>query len=236
MMANLTYERLTVPGAQALAEWERLRTAGRGVPVVIGNDEDLERLAKQFSVDDPEAFGVMLADIPPRSTAEVLTAAEGIRFPTDLQVWTGARQQEDLDAPEGEWPSSLDAGGEGLSVATDISTQRFHNEVHILLIPAQFSWELPAYLKFGDFNECHPAEYHVAALRSWHDRFGAELVGINADTLNVRSARCPEREEAIALAREQYAYCQDIVEQGFDSISALAATLAANRWWGFWWD
>lgn len=203
---------------------------------MIGNDEDLECVAEQFSIDDPEAFGAMPAGFQPRSPAEILSAANGIRFPADLQKWPGARQPDDLCAPEGDWPSAVDPSVEGLSIATDIRSRRFHDKVHIMLIPARFSWEVPAYLRWGDWNACHPPEYHVAALRSWHDRWGADLVGINGDSLTVRSIRCPEREDAMALAREQYAYCQDIVEQGVGSISALAATLTANRWWYFWWD
>jgi hypothetical protein len=58
MMAALTYEHVTVAGEHALAEWERLKGAGRGWPVVIGSDEDLERIADQFSMGDPVAAGL----------------------------------------------------------------------------------------------------------------------------------------------------------------------------------
>ena len=44
------------------------------------------------------------------------------------------------------------------------------------------------------------------------------------------------RDEAIALAHMQYAYCNDIVDQGTESISRLAAELMAHDWWFFWWD
>ena len=67
MMAALKYERITVPGNQALAEWERLRAKGRGWPVVIGGDEDLERIADQFSMGDPSVAGVPLPGIELRS-------------------------------------------------------------------------------------------------------------------------------------------------------------------------
>lgn len=57
MMAAFAYERVTVPGEHASAEWERLKGAGRGWPVVIGGDEELERIADQFSIDDPGVAG-----------------------------------------------------------------------------------------------------------------------------------------------------------------------------------
>jgi hypothetical protein len=56
-------------------------------------------------------------------------------------------------------------------------------------------------------------------------------------TLNVRVARRPATpEEALELARLQYEYCHDIVDQGVDTLSALAASLMAHDWWYFWWD
>jgi hypothetical protein len=72
---------------------------------------------------------------------------------------------------------------------------------------------------------------------SWRDRYGIELVGMSFDTINVRVAAKPKtREEALALARDQYTYCADIVDQGVQTFSALAADLMANDWWYFWWD
>jgi hypothetical protein len=38
------------------------------------------------------------------------------------------------------------------------------------------------------------------------------------------------------LAQEQYAYCEDIVEQGTGSLANLAATLLDAPTWHFWWD
>ena len=42
--------------------------------------------------------------------------------------------------------------------------------------------------------------------------------------------------EALDLAREQYAYCPDLVDQGTETLSALAASLLKDEWWHFWWD
>ena len=55
--------------------------------------------------------------------------------------------------------------------------------------------------------------------------------------MNIKVARKPEtRAAALDLAREQFAYCSDIVEQGVGTLSALAASLMENDWWYFWWD
>ncbi|HSG35242.1 MAG TPA: hypothetical protein VLA37_11950, partial [Sphingomonadaceae bacterium] len=56
-LAALPYERISVPGKDAYQHWQRLKGEGRGWPVVIGDNEDLNRIAEQFSIDDLELFG-----------------------------------------------------------------------------------------------------------------------------------------------------------------------------------
>jgi hypothetical protein len=237
MMAALTYERVTVPGAQALVAWEKLKRSARGWPVIVGGDDDLERIADQFTMNDPGVSGVAMPGVQLRSPEDILAAAAQLTFPNDLQKWSGAYKADDLTAPVGDWPAMIDEGLPGPSVATDVLSGKFHDRVHILLIPTKFGWEVPAYLRWGDWNACPPPEYHVAALRFWSREFAAEVVGISGDTINLRAARRPKsRESAMKLAREQYGYCPDIVDQGVGTISALAATLMASEWWYLWWD
>ena len=96
---------------------------------------------------------------------------------------------------------------------------------------------IPAFMRWGDWNSCPQAAYHVAALRAWRDRYGAELIGLSSDTINLRVARKPAtREEALELARAQYVYCNDIIDQGVGSYLGLAAGLMTDDWWYFWWD
>lgn len=236
-LAALTYERVTVPGEDALAEWERLKVSDRGWPVVVGSDEDLDRLADQFSVDDAAVTQVTVPGASARSPERILAASNKIRFPADLRKWSGAYQADDLRAPVGDWPSKVDAAGPQLSMALDLASGKFYDKVHILLLPTKRSWEAPAYLRWGGWNACPPPEYHVAALREWHHRFGVDVVGINGDTIDVRAPSVlKDRKEALALARDMYGYCPDIVDQGVGTISALAAELMASTWWYLWWD
>jgi hypothetical protein len=143
--------------------------------------------------------------------------------------WCCANKQ-----PVGEWPSEVDPSP-GLSVARETGKPLL--KVHIALLPTDDWTTIPAHLKWGGWNACPPPEYHIAALRSWRDRFGAELVGLSHDTMNLNVTRRPTtREAALELAREHYLYCDDIVNQGTGTLSPLAASLMTDDWWYFWWD
>ncbi len=106
----------------------------------------------------------------------------------------------------GDWPLILPEPDTALAIAEDILSGRPLARVTIVLVPTDDPTTIPAHLRWGGWNANPPAEYHVAALRSWRDRYGAELVGLSLDVMNVRVARRPgSRDEAMALAREQYA-------------------------------
>jgi hypothetical protein len=136
----------------------------------------------------------------------------------------------------GEWPTEP-MGAPELSVATETLTGAPLDKVQIVILPTDDPSTIPAYLHWGHWNGCPAPEYHIAALRSWRERFGAELVGLSHDVMNIRvKRRPPTRKAALELAREQYVYCSDIVEQGAQTLSALAAVLMENDWWYFWWD
>ncbi len=60
---------------------------------------------------------------------------------------------------------------------------------------------------------------------------------MNHDVIEVLVQRPPDtKEAAFKLAREQYLYCPDNVEQGAGSLHALAASLWRSPSWYFWWD
>jgi len=74
-------------------------------------------------------------------------------------------------------------------------------------------------------------------MKAWSQDFGAELVGMNGDTVEMYAKHPPStRSEAIKLAEQQFLYCEDIVLQGTETIEVLAAGLLGNNIWFFWWD
>ena len=239
LLEAFPFERIVVNGNEAMTEWSRLRREGHCWPVIAGDDQELIRLAEQWSLDDISA-------------EEILAKAAELRHPERLiamrkaeteaaiafLVEHGERVEDDRRPPLGEWPGPEEvAPNRGNSLTHDVRTGAPLERVHILLVPTTRGHEVPAWLRWGGWNECARPEYHVAALRCWHADFGAELVSLGGDVLELRVAQRPaDREEALRLAREHYIYCNDIVDQGTENLSMLAAVLMASDWWFFWWD
>ena len=105
------------------------------------------------------------------------------------------------------------------------------------MIRIENSWEAFGALGFGGWNDCPEARIHVAIHKRWRDRYGSSPIVISADVVECHVSRPPDNEQAaLELAREQYAFCPDIVDQGTETISALAASLLGSPRWYFWWD
>lgn len=104
-----------------------------------------------------------------------------------------------------------------------------------LLVPARHSWEVPATLSFGAWNACPSPQEHVTAMHGWHQRYGAQLVGLSLDRLAFSVARPPQTyEDALSLARQHRYYCSEGNED--IPIEVQAMGLVGRAAWGFWWD
>jgi hypothetical protein len=76
-----------------------------------------------------------------------------------------------------------------------------------------------------------------AVLRSWEDRWAARVVEIGFDTLTLTVGIPPrDRQRALALAAEHFAFCPDNITQGAGTVAAYAESLRNSPVWTFWWD
>ena len=76
-----------------------------------------------------------------------------------------------------------------------------------------------------------------AVLRSWEDRWAARVVEIGFDTLTLTVGVSPrDRNTAMALAAEHFAFCPDNITQGVGTLAAYAESLIRSPVWAFWWD
>ena len=233
-LAAFPYERIAVPGSGAMGEWKRLRDAGKGWPVIVGDEDQLARIAEQFSWNDPAVNPRPAA--PDQSVAQILEAARSVRLPEDLRRWQGMEAADAYTPPMGSLTEPPASPREGPDVIRQLDGG-FLPEVFLVVLPTDKSFEVPAYLKWGGWNSCPPPELQVAMLRSWHERFGAELVGIRSDAMDLLVSRLPETfGEAMTLALEEYVYCNDSIDQGTGTVTGRAAELMADPWWDLWWD
>ena len=210
-----------VAGTAALARREALLADGRGYPVIAGSPDNLEALREGY---ESGAGG----DI-------CLESVEGI----DVDDWLARRVASDPEYYEedhGDWPSDIDPTS-AFTGPTDIVSGEPLTEVAIVLVPASESWHVPCLLGYGDWNECPAPAEHSAILKRWQERYGATLVTMTQDTIELAVGRPVQtHEDALALAHEQYVYCADIVQQGTETIEGLAAALLNAPVWFFWWD
>lgn len=219
-----TIYRVDVPARRAIATWERLRPLVdkmRHYPVVCRDEAGALAELLEFNEGTP---------------AQSVQAARQI----DVAQWFTARAASDREyydeVTQGEWKPSPPQ--RGWSVPFELDGRTPAKDVWIALVPTMVPWEVLAHFHYGDWNECPPTPVHIAILRSWHERFGAEVVCVSFDVLEMRVARPPtDRAGALALAREQFLYTGgDLIYQGHGSMAALGAALVGADYWFFWWD
>nr|WP_295379144.1 DUF4253 domain-containing protein [Pseudoxanthomonas sp.] len=216
---------MEVPGAEALSTLLALRSREPAVtPVALGDDKDFERLLEAFEYSESPTEAVISAGL-----ALDLPGWIRERIAADPEYY----QEEQVDSAVTDEPEQA----RPLSLAFDVLSGKPKRQVHIALVPTAKPWEVPAYLKLGNWNECPAAEVHVAFFKSWFERYGAVVTGIGPDTVEFSVANPPETIEAArVLAREQFVYCADIVFQGVQSVENLAKVLVNSGNWYFWWD
>ncbi len=212
-------------GSDALRRLDELRrqSADSGLyPVLLGDADDVEAIAECL----PDAQ----ADIE-----ATISAAQNL----DVTAWLARRLASDPDyytAEPGKWPEPT-PGQHSLVAHCDVLSGKPKPQVSLTLIDARAPWEIPAHLTFGDWNECPPPVVHVALAKKWYEEYGAEIVSATGELVEFVVARPPNtREQALALADEQFVYCPDLVHQGTETLSHLAASLLNAEYWYFWWD
>lgn len=119
----------------------------------------------------------------------------------------------------------------------DFMTRALHTELILAKVPDTDSCNLPAWIPMGGFNECPMPEQQVAFFRYWNKTFSVHPAVVGYDTWECYAENPPRNNNvALGLAKEQMAFCSDIVYQGMQTIGALADSLRDASVWYFWWD
>jgi hypothetical protein len=222
----MQYETLQVSGALAIQTLKDLRSAYRSTgkyPFLIGDADDLAIL-QENSEDNESEF------------EEIIESSSSVRIQEYIEAKKSADRERRFAPPLGNWPRTLPEQS-GLTIHTDVFNDHAKPQVYLGLAEIAAPWQLPAVVAFGGWNECPWADVHCAFHREWQQSHGAEIAGISGSILECLVSNPPSTQaDALNLAWQQYYYCRDIVEQGCQSISQLAATLINSPTWFFWWD
>lgn len=118
------------------------------------------------------------------------------------------------------------------------SRDEFEGDVSIALLPITHGWEAAPLLNFGSWNNCPEPAVHAAVHQYWFEQYGAEVVTITHDTIEMRVSRPPLLwDQAFALAEDQELYAEfDQMGGGLNTTRGLAASLLESTVWHFWWD
>ena len=219
---NLPYDFLICRGEEASGLLHTMRKQEGITPVIMGNPAELELLIENLELSE-------------QSVTDIIESADSIQFP-DWFITRADSDPEYYQAPHGEWPQD-DLGDSELSAHKNVLTRRPLKQVLIGKVPTETSWQVPAYLKLGGWNECPLPHEHVALFRKWAEEYSAQVACVTSDVIEFTVERPPtDRERAIKLAEEQFLYCSDIVYQGAETIENLASLLMNSKVWYFWWD
>jgi len=114
---------------------------------------------------------------------------------------------------------------------------KLEKEILIANIPTDKPWKLPIYVPMGGFNSCPMPEEQAAVFKYWYEKYGAYPACVTYDIWEIFCER-PVKDEksAMELANEMYLFCNDIVDQGTETIGRLAGSLVDSSAWFFWWD
>jgi Domain of unknown function (DUF4253) len=238
---------IDVPGSAAIGSWQALRAAVTTTghwPVVLGGEDEVERLSERLGYADGSPANVLAAAEQLLPHAHAFLDAGGADRDLAGRLGLVVEDYEDGELAEMRDGGSLDENIPedaqpiaGFTVPLDILTGKPRDVVNIALVPCREGWQVPAYLAVGGWNECPPVETQAALHRAWNERYGAEIVCVSSDVIECRVVRPPVDDVgALTLARAQYMYCKDIVDQGVDTVGALAGALRGARQWYFWWD
>lgn len=212
-------------GEKAIVGLEKLRQKGLRegfTPVILGNAEDIANTWENCCINQTPL-------------EELLEIAKSIDVPDWLEERKGfdPGYYEALDGVWMEWFYEE----ESLLAIRDVRSNKYKAQVLIAKIPTNNSWEIPAYLGFGDWNDCPIPEEHVAISKYWKEKYDADIVAVTGSTVEYYVGRPPKnREHTKALAKEQFIFCADKIHNGMKTMKNLRSSLINNPIWRFWWS
>ena len=169
-------------------------------------------------------------------------AEDYINFSKEIDIrkfFNSKRNQYEFDekylAEVGEF--SDEDSNDYLAGYLDVDTSFPYEEVLILKIPTRNPWEILGHIPMGGYNDCPTPEYQIAAAKYWYEQYKAVPAVISSNTIEFIIENPPQDlKSAEKLAYEHYLFCNDIIDQGIETIRKLASILKNSMIWCFWWE
>jgi hypothetical protein len=243
------------PVADPLGLWEQCERAAAvtGVWPVLSGLRGGRYLRPQWSLKPADVSAVDL-ESELEATWRALRArqAEGFDpggFPEDFPdveetIESMRYEWEHRWPPYTEWPGLAPAGPERGTAATEVHRRVLASllreaggapgSAHLALIRAERPADVPAVMAW---EAEAPNVFLSAMLRSWEDRFRAQVVGFEGSTMYVSVARPPgTASDASQVALEHMLLGDDNHRPGLLDFADYAESLVGERCWSFWWD
>lgn len=141
-----------------------------------------------------------------------------------------------LDDMIGDWPDEEFANNNS-ALLYNVHDDEMLSEVYVMKLHCENSYDVFAHTNYGGWNEVPNSPEQYAIWKYWNKKFGAEVISLGSDIIEGYVPKpINDREKALALAWEFYAYCPECVDQGAGSISNVAGYSNLSNIWFFWWD
>ncbi len=235
MMTAIPFDHYIVSGKKALKVIEETKSENaQSTPFIAGDAFSVSRMVEAYesNVEDDA-----------QTTEDIINAAKDF----DIQTWLALREAEyrkyaEEDGiefpPRGEITGEVESQNGLIGNLETLSRAPIKKLfIGVAPVPVKESWKIFAHLRYGNWNECPAPVVQCALHKYWAEKYDITLATCAFDTVEVVvGTPASTTKEAEALAMQQYLYCNDIIDQGYESFDALAASLLGAKTWFFWWD
>ena len=105
---------------------------------------------------------------------------------------------------------------------------------HVSLLKASDPYDRLRIMGTNGWNYDISPEVVIARLKKWDAEFGLVLSGVGFDWMEAQFRRQPAN--MLEYAKEVYAFCPDVVDQGTGTVEGLAADMKRTNTLFLWWD
>jgi hypothetical protein len=104
----------------------------------------------------------------------------------------------------------------------------------IAIINSNDQFQIPQIMQTNGINYDVTPEQVVSKLKDWHSRYSLQIIGAGMDWVEARIGNPPDNFQS--FAQEVYQFCPDVVEQGSETVDALAQEMQQTNTLYCWWD